>query len=107
MSTFAARMIPGLAAIYARLGDTATFRNANGQKCDCTVILDRNLANYGDVAAVAGLSAVLTVRKSEIEQVPLRGETFAVIDPDLDTCETFTVDSALDSDEHEHRLFVA
>ena len=103
MSKFAARMSTGLGPIYDRLGDPAVYTDRTSSMTDCTVIVDKDLARYGDVAEISGMTAVVSVRVSEVSERPYRRETFTI----SETGEVFTVDSVLESDGFEHRCLVA
>lgn len=89
-------------AVYATFGVGATYLDRNGSSADLTIVVDRNLGNYGEVAQVAARQAVLCVRTSELPDGPRRGETFTTVDGDI-----FVVDSLVQGDELEHRALAA
>lgn len=89
------------ARVYARLGEDALYTPQVGAQATVRVVLERTLAAVGETAQVNARTAVLAVRVSEVAHAPRRGETFAT------SARTWKVDSALPSDEFEHRMLVA
>ena len=89
-------------SVYATFGVGATYLDRDGASVDLTVVVDRNLGNYGEVAQVSTRQAVLCVRTSELSGGPRRGESFTTVDGDV-----FVVDSLVQADELEHRVLVA
>lgn len=102
MSSYSERMATGLEVSFERFGVAAVYTDKEGYNTDCTVIVDRELQRYGDVAVINGKQVVIAVRASEVELKPRRGETFLVND-----CESFVVDSVLSSDGAEHKCLAA
>ena len=88
--------------MYARFGEAATHTSKTGATTPVTVVVERNLAQYGQVASVMGKTAVVNVRKSELAVVPRRSETFT-----LAGGEVLTVDTILSGDEIEHKVVAA
>lgn len=88
--------------IYEVFGDQSVYTDRDGVARDVTVVVDRQVSRYGEVAQVNGKNAVLCVRTSEVAGSPRKGETFA-----LDGGHLLTVDSLVSADEFEHRVLVA
>lgn len=98
MTSFAPLVARGVDRIYARFGEPATFTDKQGASTAVTVTVERNLAQYGQTAAVQGKSIVVGVRVSELEDKPRRDETF-----ELASGELLTVSALLSSDGIEHK----
>lgn len=92
----------GVGRVYARFGEPAMHTDRLGVSRPVTVTVERNLAQYGQVAAVQGKSIVVGVRLSELPAKPRRGELFT-----LASGEVLTVDSLLSSDGIEHKAVAA
>lgn len=89
--------------IYTFAGVPAVFRERDGTRdCRVTVVITYDLNQWGDVAEIAGKSAVISVRKSEVELTPRRGSTFTLNNGD----DVYLVDQAIVSDDLEHTLLV-
>ena len=88
--------------VYEVFGVAAVYTDREGAALEVTVVVDRQVSRYGEVAQVHGKTAVLCVRTSEVAGAPRKGETFAVTGG-----QTFTVDSLVSADEFEHRVLVA
>ena len=88
--------------VYATDGHAATYTHKSGKTLLVVVLVERNLAQYGQVAAVMGKSAVVNVRLSDLLIAPRRGETFT-----LASGEVLTIDSLLTSDGTEHKAVAA
>lgn len=89
--------------VYTAFGDKATFTDRANNATPCTVVVERDLTKYGEVAQINVKTAVICVRLSEVAQPPKRGETFTL----THTGQVFTVDSLQAVDEFEHRVFAA
>ncbi len=87
--------------VYAVAGVAARYQDRDGFVTDCTVLLERDLSRYGEVAQVQARTAVLSVRVSELAEAPRKGELFTVGDVEL------RVDALLRTDEIEHKVVVA
>lgn len=98
MTSFASIIAKGTNRVYVRFGEAATYTDKLGASLPVTVVVEHNLTQYGQVAAVQGKTAVINVRLSELANAPRRGETFT-----LATGEALTVDSVLSSDGIEHK----
>lgn len=85
--------------VYDTYGVSATYTNRAAATSDVVVVLDRGLNRFGAVAQVSAGSVVLSVRKSEVLLMPLRGEEFYTVDS-----ERYVVDSPVASNELEHRV---
>ena len=103
MTSFASIVAGGVNRVYARFGEPATYTDRLGTARPVTVVVERNLAQYGQVAAVQGKSIVVNVRLSDLPTPPRRTETFTL----TDTGEVLTVDSVLSSDAIEHKAVAA
>lgn len=102
MTSFASIVAGGVNRVYARFGEPATYTDRLGAARPVTVVVERNLAQYGQVAAVQGKSIVVNVRLIDLPTPPRRTETFV-----LATGEVLTVDSVLSSDAIEHKAVAA
>jgi len=91
----------GLDDLYAAAGVPFTFTNTAGATSTVVAIIDYDLTNYGDVAEVSQATASISVRKSDMEFPPRRGETFTT------GSKTLRVSSTLNSDDLEHTVLVA
>lgn len=103
MTAFAQAFEHGLTALYGVMGESCTYKDKAGWNRSCTVIVDRNLSQYGEVASVQGKVAVVIVRRTEVPERPRREETFEL----EASCETLVVDSVITSDDFEHRVLCA
>lgn len=88
--------------VYRWAGVAATYEARDGGTLPCTVLVERDLLRYGDVAQVQAATAVLAVRRAEVPSAPRRGERFV-----LASGEVLVVDGLQASDELEHRVFAA
>lgn len=102
MASFASIVAGGVNRVYARFGEPATYTDKQGNPLPVTVVVERNLAQYGQVAAVQGKSIVINVRLSELATPPRRTETFTLV-----SGEVLTVDSVMSSDGIEHKAVAA
>lgn len=91
---------------YDRFGWAATYRDREGGDTPCTVLVERDMSRYGEVAQVNVRTAVVSVRLSEVAGAPRRSETFTISAGPM-TGQVLTVDSVQASDEFEHRVFAA
>lgn len=89
--------------VYTAFGLAATSIDRNGANTPCTVLVEQDLARYGEVAQVNVKTAVLSVRVSERAEAPRRSERFTLTDAGT----IYTVDSLQASSELEHKVFVA
>lgn len=101
MNNFADALQRATDRVYQSAGEAATYTDRLAASSACTVLISRNLTDYGDVAQFAANTVILSVRQSEIAQAPRRGETFTV------GATTYTVDSPQASDGVEHKVFAA
>jgi len=92
--------------IYDEFGDDAHFTARDCPAVACAVLIDHNLQRYGNVAAVAGKTVALRVRRQQVAEPPRRGDVFDVTSGEF-AGRTFTVDSLVASDEFEHRVLAA
>ncbi|MEY5098587.1 MAG: hypothetical protein RJA36_1306 [Pseudomonadota bacterium] len=84
-------------------GQVAIHTGRDGAQRACTVLVDRDLARQGEVATVNVRTALLLVGRHELAEAPRRGDTFYL----SGTGETLVVDSLQQTDELEHRVYVA
>lgn len=103
MSDFTEAMVGGLAAIYGRLGEAAVYEDEYGWCTECTVIQERDLSRFGNVAELGAKAVVFSVRRTEIDSRPKRGHTLTLTAAE----EVYRVDSVILSDELEHRFLAA
>lgn len=103
-SAFADAFADGLDSMYEGFGEAVVYTNRDGWQHDITVIIDRNLDQYGDTIDVQGMTAVISVRLSDVSEPPRKNEIFRL---GSDTCSAFTVAQRLESDEFEHRVLVS
>lgn len=87
--------------IYDTFAVAATYTSKTASQFSVQAIIEFNLAQYGDTADISGMTAAISVRRSEIAAPPLRGETFFI------NGTLYTVDSPLSADEMEHTVLVA
>lgn len=87
--------------VYALAGVVATFTDRTYAETEVTVLVERDLSRYGEVAQVQARTAVVSVRVSELAEAPRKGESFTVDGVVL------RVDLLLRSDELEHKAVVA
>ena len=99
--TLASEFLDSVDAIYGVVGVPATFTDRDSSATAVTAIIEYDLQQYGGVAEIAGKTATISVRVSELALPPRRGETYTI------GSTVYTVDSILLSDELEHRALVA
>lgn len=94
----------GTNTVYRTFGVAAGYlpKDAKGAALPVTVLVERDLTRFGEVARINARTALVSVRKSEVAEVPRRGDSFSLADG-----ETLLVDSLQGSDEFEHRVFAA
>lgn len=88
--------------VHATFGEVASYQPLTGGPSTPSIVVDRALGRYGEIARVAAHTAVVRVRTSQVVAPPRRGETFT-----LASAEVLTVDSIVSSDAFEHRVLVA
>lgn len=98
-----AALSSGTNVVYRTFGVPAGYlpKGSLGEAAPVTVLVERDLSRFGEVAKVNARTAVVCVRLAELADAPRRGDTFAL------PTGTVTVDSLQASDEFEHRVFVA
>lgn len=99
-SIFAQAFAVGQSSIYEAVGEDALYTDGDGFSASCTVIVNKNLAQYGDTLTVQGATAVISVRVSELPDRPRRDDTFRV------GCVDYVVDDILSSNDYEHEVIV-
>ena len=92
-----------LTRVYACFGEAAIHTDKDATTTSCTVVVERDLSAYGDVAKVGIKTAVVAVRLAEMPNAPRRGDQFTL----TATGKVLVVDSLQSSDEFEHRVFAA
>lgn len=92
-----------LAFMYADFAESASYAARDAAPVACRVMVDTNLAQYGEVATLAGKSVVISMRAAEIPSAPRRGDTFTLVAG----ARVFTVDSVISSDGFEHQVLAA
>lgn len=103
MSAFDAAGARMIDRVYATMGDGATYTPRSGAPVPCTVLVETDLSQYGQAAAVNVATAVISVRVSEVADAPRRGDTFAMTIGG----KVYKVDSLQGTDALEHKVFVA
>jgi len=103
MTDFIDAILDGMDAAYDFMGEAAIYTERDATAHDVVVILERNLSQYGEVAQVAGKTAIVRVRVSDVPNAPLRGETFSL----SASGEVLTVDNTLQWDGTEHLVVCA
>lgn len=99
MASFASIVARGVSRVYARFGEPATYTNKLGDYVPVVVVVERNLIQYGQIAAVMGKTAIVNIMRTDLAAVPRRGDSFT-----LTGGEVLTVDSILSSDSIEHKV---
>lgn len=99
--TLANAFLDGLDRMYTIGGVSASYTDKDDSTKAVTALVNYDLSNYGDVAEVAQATATVSVRASELANIPRRGETFVI------GSETFVVGGSLQSDELEHTVLVS
>jgi len=87
--------------VYAEMGVACTYAPVSGPSKSVTATVVHDLTTYGDIAAVQGASALVSVRRSEISETPRRGETYTIGGTE------YVVSSILTADELEHTAVVS
>ncbi len=97
-----AALSAGTNVVYRTFGVPAGYTPKGSEVVTpCTVLVERDLSRFGEVAQVNARTAIVCVRKSEVAAAPLRGAIFAL----NGGAETLKVDSLQASDEFEHRVY--
>lgn len=93
----------GTDTVYRTFGVSAGYlpKGSEDAATPVTVLVERDLSRFGEVAQINARTAIVCVRKSELADAPLRGDTFSL------SSETLKVDSLQASDEFEHRVFAS
>lgn len=103
MGTFNSAIGRMLNRVYAGFGEAAVYTDRLGTSTPCTVLVERDLTAYGDVATVGVRTAVVAVRVSELPDAPRRGDRFTLVA----TGKVLVVDSLQGAEEFENRVFAA
>lgn len=103
MTVFKSALTRATGRLYAAMGEPATYTDRNGVITPCTVLVERDLTRYGDVAQVNTRTAVVGVRVAEVAAAPRRGERFTL----SESGQVLTIDSLQVSDTLEHKVFAA
>ena len=80
----------------------ATYTPRSGPAVPCLVLVEHDLASYGQTAQTQVGTVVLSMRVSEVPEAPRRGDTFAIAGG-----ATYKVDSLQLSDGMEHKVLAA
>lgn len=99
--TFQSDIDAGADEIYTIAGVSATYTDRDSATQSVTALVEYDLQQWGDVAEIAGKTAVVSVRVSEMANPPRRGESYTIGGT------VYVVDSILLSDDIEHRALVA
>lgn len=89
--------------VYGTFGVPAGYlpKGSESAATPVTVLVERDLTRFGEVARINARTAIVCVRKSELADAPMRGDTFSL------STETLKVDSLQASDEFEHRVYAS
>lgn len=89
--------------VYGTFGVPAGYlpKGSEDAATPVTVLVERDLTRFGEVARINARTAIVCVRKSELLDAPMRGDTFSL------STETLKVDSLQASDEFEHRVYAS
>lgn len=100
-----AALSSGSNVVYRTFGVSAGYlpKDSLGAPKPVTVLIERDLTRFGEVAKVNAKTAIVCVRKSEVAEVPRKGDAFKI----GGCAEVLIVDSLQASDEFEHRVFAA
>ena len=81
--------------VYARLGEAAVYaqKPPGTVTKSVTVMVERNLTQYGTTISIQERTAVVSVRSSDLALAPRRGDTFTLAAGTI-----FSVESQLTSD---------
>lgn len=91
---------------YALFGEAAHFSARDEAARACTVLLDHNVAQYGDTAQVTAKTVVVAVRTCEVPDLPRKGDVFDITAGQY-AGRALVVSSVVGSDEFEHKVFAA
>jgi len=86
--------------VYGALGRAAEYEGQDDETT-CRIIVSYDLTQWGDTIQVQNDMAMLSVRKSEIEERPRRGDIFRMA-----TGREYQVERVMISDDLEHRCLV-
>ena len=87
--------------IYDAAGVEVVFVDRDGTETLLTALVEYDLQQLGEEVQVMGATAIVSVRKCDITELPRRGDQFRI------ARKYYTVDRTLTSDEIEHRSLVA
>lgn len=99
--TLADDLAEGIEFLYEYASVPAVYEDRDGKKTTVSVLIDYELQQYGTVADVSGMTAVISARMTELPSRPRRGDTYTV------NSKVYVVDSLLRADELEHVALVA
>ena len=102
MTTLTSAFAKAADRVYSRLGETATYaqKPPGAVTKSVTVMVERNLTQYGTTISIQERTAVVSVRSSDLALAPRRGDTFT-----LAAGTVFAVESQLTSDTSiEHKV---
>lgn len=99
--TLQSEFLASIDALYDAMGVETTYTDRDGATQSVSAIVEHDLQTFGNVADIAGKTAVISVRVSDMAEKPRRGETYTV------GATVYTVDSIPYADELEHRALVA
>ncbi|MEM1191554.1 MAG: hypothetical protein AAGI72_23685 [Pseudomonadota bacterium] len=101
MSPFAAALARGVNALYAKKGEPVTYTQEDDWTTNCTAVVSRDVARYGDVMEVNASTVDVRIRIADLPERPRRGELITIGDDCL------TVGTLIRSTQFEHRFIAS
>ena len=102
MTTLTSAFARAADRVYSRLGEAAVYaqKPPGTVTKSVTVMVERNLTQYGTTISIQERTAVVSVRSSDLTLAPRRGDTFTLAAGTI-----FAVESQLTSDTSiEHKV---
>ena len=99
--TFLADSQSAIDDIYTVGAVAATHTDRDSSTTAVHAVVEYDINQYGEVAEIAGMTALVSVRVSELAYPPRQGETYTIGGT------VYVVDTVLFADDLEHRAIVA
>lgn len=106
MSQAATALVRATHRAYAHFGQAALYSARGESALECTVLLDNNVAQYGDTAQVTAKTVVVALRTSEVPDLPRKGDVIDITAGQF-AGRSLVVASVVSSDEYEHKVLAA